>query len=90
MSMPACVKCQKPLDGIYTSDVQGLKHPWCYEREHPFVPATSFRQVVNTSYDPVLARQLIGIYTPDNIAQLILEQYNVEAKAQWEDRCKEF
>lgn len=88
--MDSCAKCQKPIDGIFTTDHSGFKHPWCYEQDHPFVPVKTFRAVVNTSYDPVLARRLIEIYTPDDIGALILDQYNAEAQAQWEQRCKEF
>ena len=83
-----CTTCMNPIDGAYTSDTGGLKHPWCYEQDHPFVPLSSFEEVVNTSHDPVLSRALLIDQVPEDIGEQILQNFNRLARELWERRCQ--
>jgi len=55
----SCADCHERIEGAYVGNGNGtVSHPRCYYLHHPPRVAVSLGDVVHSSEDPVLSRQL--------------------------------
>lgn len=85
-----CFRCNKPLEGIRTSEPEGSSHLHCYAIAHPPRKAETVGDVMNGMGDPLLGRTVLLDFL-DGFPQwheMIVAEFNRRMAELHERRCK--
>lgn len=71
-----CKRCNKEITGAFCCVGDDYMHHRCYVIEHPPKVRTSFADVLVSSDDQVLVRELLQRFVPVECKSVIIEKYN--------------
>ena len=83
-----CEYCKEELIGIFIGTGSGQAHPKCYWEKRPYVPKRTFREVLNNFDDPVIMRDMVEHYMPEQLKQRIVEEFNAFMEKRQSERIE--